>query len=130
MTKLKKLKLLIKDWAARQYRTVDHSIAGLLQEFQEIEKKEELGDLSSGESLKRLNLKLSFQKKVKGEEIKWRQRSRVKWLMDGDRDSKFFHSFASFRNRTNKIVILMDGDRRLEDKTSIFDNIIQFFNCI
>ena len=50
--------------------------------------------------------------------------------MDGDNNSKFFHSFASFRDRSKRIVILMDGDRRLEDKNSISDHIVQFFKAL
>ena len=50
--------------------------------------------------------------------------------MEGDMNSKFFHSFASFRKRSNKIVLLMDGDRRLEDKNSISYHIVQFFKAL
>ena len=102
----------------------------LLQEIREIENKSELGHLSFEEFLKRLHLQNSFQKTVIGEEVKWTQRSRVKWIMVGDKHSKFFHSFDSFRTRTNKIIIFMDGDRHLEDENSISKHIIQFFKAL
>ena len=70
--KLKKLKLLIKDWASRHFKSEEHSMAGLLQEIQEIDNKEGLGLLSTEEFLKRLNLKLLVQEKVRRVEIKWR----------------------------------------------------------
>ena len=130
VAKLKKLKLLIREWAVHQFRSMDHYMACLLQEIQEIDKKEELGKLSSEEFLKRLQLKNSYQKMVKGEEIKWIQRSRVKWIMNWDTNSKIFYSFASFRKMTNKIVILRDGDRCIEDENRISDHIIQFFKAL
>lgn len=42
----------------------------------------------------------------KQEEIYLRQRSRVKWLKDGDRNTRFFHLSTLARRRGNKIIRL------------------------
>jgi hypothetical protein len=46
------------------------------------------------------------------EEVHWQQRSRVNWLQYGDRNTSFFHSFASARRKKNFIKKLRgeDGD--------------------
>ncbi|XP_073355348.1 uncharacterized protein [Aegilops tauschii subsp. strangulata] len=37
------------------------------------------------------------------EEILWRQRSRIQWLMEGDNNTAFFHRKASARRRKNRV---------------------------
>lgn len=42
------------------------------------------------------------------EALFWRQKSRDKWLSDGDRNTKFFHLTTKIRRRRNKIDGLFD----------------------
>ena len=54
------------------------------------------------------------------EEIMARQRSRVDWLQEGDRNTSFFHARASARRKTNKITYLLKDDgTRCENKDDI-----------
>lgn len=56
----------------------------------------------TGEELsKRTLLKNEFERVMKEEEIKWRQRSRCQWLKEGDKNIKFFRRMASSRLRRN-----------------------------
>jgi hypothetical protein len=44
------------------------------------------------------------------EEVSWRQKSRVIWLKEGDKSTKFFHSIANSNKRYNSINSLLIGD--------------------
>ncbi|OMO86337.1 reverse transcriptase [Corchorus capsularis] len=53
------------------------------------------------------------------EEIMWRQRSKVSWLREGDRNSRFFHSVVNTRKAKNNIASIQDdgGNWHSEIKT-------------
>ncbi|XP_058762472.1 uncharacterized protein LOC131635855 [Vicia villosa] len=55
---------------------------------------------------KKLQVELSHI--LKQEEVMWFQRSRTQWLVDGDRNTKYYHLTAVNRRKRNKIVMLKD----------------------
>lgn len=48
-------------------------------------------------------------------------------MKEGDKNTNFFHKIASSRKRINRIVSLVDGDRRLERKEEIINHIKEYF---
>jgi hypothetical protein len=62
------------------------------------------------------------------EEVYWRQRSRINWLKEGDRNTKKIHQKATWRARKNKIERLMKPDGSMtEDKEEMEDMATKFF---
>ncbi|KAL5560150.1 hypothetical protein UlMin_036361 [Ulmus minor] len=65
------------------------------------------------------------------EERYWRQRSRVSWLKDGDRNTKFFHRRATARRKKNEILGLCDSNGCWQDDIGVVSGVIQhYFNNI
>ena len=58
----------------------------------------------------------------------WRQRFKVMWLKDGDRNTRFFHSKASQRRRRNYITQLYDATGRwCTRQGQVNDTIVDFY---
>lgn len=63
------------------------------------------------------------------EEQYWGQRSRVKWMNYGDRNSKFFHASTIQRRDLNKLLRIKDADDNwLEGQTEVMNGISNYYN--
>lgn len=128
--KLKCLKEHLKEWTKSTFGNVSQIKEDLLQKFQEIDFTEAEEDLSNLVRNERSRIKEEFTEITAREEIKWRQKARLKWLQEGDNNTKFFHSFANARNLTNWISALNINWSYREDPTKIEEEIIQFFKDV
>jgi hypothetical protein len=61
------------------------------------------------------------------EEVMWRQRSRVQWLADGDKNTRFFHLRASQRRRKNKVTEMVKEDGSIESREPELGNMATQF---
>ncbi|KAK6160405.1 hypothetical protein DH2020_003786 [Rehmannia glutinosa] len=57
-------------------------------------------------------------------DIKWKQRAKQHWYKEGDRNTQFFHAFASKRKSNNHISQLKDPSGILRDSPSDLERII------
>lgn len=128
--KLKILKARIRAWAKEHFGDVRRVNERILADIQMLDRKEEAGQLLPTEECKRLSLKIEFARKVREEEIEWKQRSRYRWLNDGDKNTRFFHGIALARRRSNRICYLWDGEERLEKREDIIHHIEDFFSTL
>ncbi|XP_024011324.1 uncharacterized protein LOC112086588 [Eutrema salsugineum] len=57
---------------------------------------------------KMANIKLELLKAIKEEEVYWRQKSKERWLLAGDKNTSFFHGKVKTRRMRNNIAALQD----------------------
>jgi hypothetical protein len=61
------------------------------------------GPLSNEATARQRSIQLEMENLHEQEEVKWVQRSRANWMKYGDRNTNFFHNFASARKKKNLI---------------------------
>jgi hypothetical protein len=64
------------------------------------------------------------------EEICWRQKSRIRWLKEGDKCTKFFHQVANANQMTNSIESLLVNGSPTSDPNVISSHIVNFFESL
>ena len=80
-----------------------------------------------GPSLLEINVNDKLVELYHREEIMWRQRSRVQWLSEGDKNSKYFHQRASMRRRKNIVRTLTRQDGQATDDRVEMQNMVDDF---
>ncbi|KAK2641312.1 hypothetical protein Ddye_023075 [Dipteronia dyeriana] len=68
---------------------------------------------SVGLRKQRLDILVKLWMELRKEEQLWRQKSRVSWLKEGDKNSKFFHCLANGRKRRNFISEISFGNGKV-----------------
>ena len=64
-------------------------------------------------------------------EMMWLQRSRISWLREGDRNTKFFHQKAIWRSRKNRIKRLKaENGQWCDDPSAMTSMAKDFFQAL
>ena len=64
---------------------------------------------------------------IKMQESFWKDRARVKWLIDGDRNSSYFHAYAKVRSASARMSAIHDGHSLLTDPSDIANHVVGFY---
>ena len=76
-------------------------------------------------------LKMEVNELLEKEEVYWKQRARVAWLKEGDRNTKFFHSKATQRQKKNSVKGLIDKEGHWhQDPNKMEEIAVEYFGDI
>ncbi|XP_072993767.1 uncharacterized protein [Typha latifolia] len=108
--RLSELRRSLTNWNRSAVGNVERRLRDTNQKLADLEELDANGLLSEEgtQSLRSCyNYKLALNRQLN---IKWLQRSRLKWTEEGDRNTKFFHLSATMRRRRNSIVGIQGND--------------------
>ncbi|XP_028112500.1 uncharacterized protein LOC114310648 [Camellia sinensis] len=118
----------VKNWNKEVFGNVYKRKRNLLAQIEGIQKSQTHG-FSHNLHLLENNLIKQYNMTLFQEELIWFQKSKVKWLTMGDRNTKFFHISTLNKCRKLKINMIKDSAGNwLSNSENIKNHIIQYFN--
>ena len=128
MRKLQFVKANLKEWNKVSFGVLNERKKSILNEIANFDAIEQGGGLTSELLVQRALRKGELEELILREEIHWRQKARVKWVKEGDCNSKFFHKVANDR-RNRKFMKVLKNERGivLNNSESITEEILLYF---
>ncbi|XP_071678521.1 uncharacterized protein [Lolium perenne] len=96
----------LKDWSALNFGKVAKEINKKRKHLTKLWRRTKTANRDS--EIQRISSELD--ELLHREEMMWRQRSRIDWLKEGDRNTKFFHRKAKWRQNKNRISRIKDAN--------------------
>jgi len=125
--KIRRLRQYLRGWAKNVSGAYKKEKKELLDKLDELDKKAEISLLNQTE----LNLKHVLNERLaellREEEIKWYQRAKVKHLLEGDANTKYYHLLANGRHRKTRIFQLEDGNNIIEGDAQLKQHITNYY---
>ncbi|XP_027905898.1 uncharacterized protein LOC114165485 [Vigna unguiculata] len=108
--KLKKLKHDLKAWNKEVFGIIGQKIQSLSSEIGKLDQKDDESNLDEGDRSRRMHLLSELTLLLQKESSLLNQKAKVKWLEQGDINSKYFHSKIRWQRSMNELKgVDMDG---------------------
>ncbi|KAI3794371.1 hypothetical protein L1987_37001 [Smallanthus sonchifolius] len=109
--KFARIRAALKDWRDKFLEKEGEEEAETRLELERLEEELEIRDLSEEEEWTMSECKKVIKDIGDRKNFDLKQRSRVRWAIDGDENSKFFHALINNRRASNSIPgLLIDGE--------------------
>jgi mannosylglycoprotein endo-beta-mannosidase len=130
VTKLKGLKVILKEWASLQSNSTKYNIGKWNQNLLQIQQNLSADPFNEKLHKEEAVCKRGLEEWLAKEEEELRLKSRQLWLLQGDRNSKFFHNAIKVRISKNSLRGLLKDDGSSLDNYEIFNSAPSFYKTL
>jgi hypothetical protein len=124
--KFRRLKECLRKWNKEVFGYLDLNIEKTVKELNELEGRMG-GDNSIFDPVLRNDLNRDFWNQLHLKENLLKQKSRKKWVQEGDSNSKYFHESIKSRRRRNQLVALKDGEAWIQGVVEVKGFVKNYF---
>jgi hypothetical protein len=125
--RLKGLKMAIKEWNVATYKRSENEKQKLIDDILALDIKSETVGLVNEEVVRRKILFDELWLVLKSVDAMIFQRSRSKWLKEGDTNSRYFHGCIKSRSRKNNLVALRTSSGWVEGPIQVREEVVTYF---
>lgn len=106
--RLKHIKGKLKEWSKKEFGNIFKAKGDVEKKLKEINHILMIEGYTDERKEMETSLQQEWDNRCLQEEIFWRQKSRVQWIKEGERNTKFFHRSTIAHRNNNRIVKLID----------------------
>lgn len=128
--KLKDLKCNLKSWNSRTFGIIDENIGALEDRILEFDTIANGREFDNDELRSRKEAQLELWQWLRRKEVYWAQNSRARWLKEGDKNTRYFHTIATMRRRRNNIESLSINGSIINNPSEIKQEAVNYFKQI
>jgi hypothetical protein len=112
----------LQSWSKRTIGSVSNRIGKLRKKLRKINMRN-----SVHEHQRKKSIEMELDSLLEQEEIYWIQRGRANWLMQGDRNTSYFHNAATAQKKRNLIRRLLDDTGVWKEGTDLNSHVVNYF---
>eukprot|EP00253_Pinus_taeda_P023098 PITA_23098 len=129
--KLKYVKSHLKCWNYETFGNIFKAQQDLNKEMAELQQQVITGGHTEGTLEQEQRIHNQLEERRKQEEILWKQKSRIRWLKEGERNTKFFHRTTVQRRVHNNIPFIQkQGGLRVKHHEEIEKEFLNHFKQV
>jgi hypothetical protein len=102
--KLDQCRHALSEWSRKKFGDVPNRLKSMTKRLDLLQQNEHPGILEQINQLQK-----EIENLLEMEDIKWQQRAKRTWFKQGDRNTRYFHAWASHCRRTNLIAVIRDS---------------------